>query len=213
MPSRASPRQEPMPAARERIPGARRTRRGTRGGTRAESGSAGTRASISRATAPRSRRRDVAGHVDPARGALALDLVRRGHDRDVGHVAERRTRARRRVDRQLAQRREVVRTRAAPQTTTSKIFWSSIDLADLGCPATRVVAARRTWPGVRPKRAAASGRSRTCDLRHGDLRLDLQVGDAAHAAPCACGDLLAPSRAASPGRGRRAAPRWWRWRR
>ena len=68
---------------------------------------------------------DVAGHVDPPRGPLALDLVRRRHDRDVGHVAERDVRAQRRLDRQAARAAMTsLRTLSTPQTKTSKIFWS-----------------------------------------------------------------------------------------
>ena len=172
-------------------------------------------ASISRATLPRSRPRDVAGDVDAARGAFALDLVRRR--------ARSRRRRRRRAARAPPAGVSISSSRSAatvaraprgtPQTATSKIFCSSIDLADLRALHERRRRRGGRAPGVRPKRAAASGRRRTCDLRHEHLRLDLQVGDAVARRSITPADLRAPSRAARRGRGRRCARRCWRSRR
>ena len=124
--------------------------------------------------------RDVAGHVDPPRGPLALDLVRGGDDRDVGHVAERDVRPERRLDRQACRAAETSsRTFSTPQTNTSKIFWSLVHLADLRALDQR---GRRPADVARGQAEPRGGLGAEPDveLRHEHLRLDLQVGHARH---------------------------------
>ena len=71
------------------------------------SGRVRSAASMSRATAPRSRPAHVAGDVDAPRSALARDLVRRRRHDDVGHRLQRRIAAVRQLDRQTPQREEI----------------------------------------------------------------------------------------------------------
>ena len=118
------------------------------------------RASMSRATAPRSRPAHVAGDVDPARAALALDLVRRRHDR------RRRPRRpsgtwppRRRVDRQRAERVEVVAHAPARPRRPRRRSSAPRRPRRPSCPAPAWSTARRTSPGVsaEPLRRARAG--------------------------------------------------------
>ena len=157
---------------------ARRTRRGTRGGTRGRSESRETRASISRATRPRSAA-DVAGDVDAARGALALDLVRRGGDDDVRDVAPRGTCPPEGVSirRSRSAARSVRRPRARPRRRRRRPSGPRRSRRP-SSPCTSVATARRTSSRGD---AVDGGRLRAqahLDLRHEDLRLHLQVRDA-----------------------------------
>ena len=149
-----------------------------------------TRASMSRATAPRSRPLHVAGDVDPARAVLALDLVRR------------RARSRRRRRRPAApappagvsigsSRSAATSPRTAARPTRRRRRSSAPRRPRRPwCPCTSVVAARRTSPGVRPNCAAASGRSRTSTCGTSTCGSTLQVDDARRRPAIAFDDLL-----------------------
>ena len=106
----------------------------------------------SRVTAPRSRPLGTFGaDVDPARGVLALDDVRRRADRHVGDVAERAPARRSGVS--IGRLRIAVRLSrvfGVLQTMTLVDTCRRWNMSPTSSPATSVPAARRTSPGLRP---------------------------------------------------------------
>ena len=165
-------------------------------------------ASISRATLPRSRPRDVAGDVDPSRRPLALDRVGRGHDVDLGHVPRRHLAAGRGVDEQAAQGRRgrAGPARIAPDDDIEDLLLL-VDLADLGPLDERGGRAPDLARGE-PEALRRLGSEPDLDLGHQDLRLDLESTtpgmSSMHSATSS-----AFSRSTSRS-GRRCGPRSWR---
>ena len=90
-----------------------------------------TAASISRATEPRSRSRDIAGDINPARRLFVFDFIGGGHDFDVGNFAERNMPAsHRHIDQQSLQRRNIgSQLRDSPDDDVDT-FLIPIDFAD-----------------------------------------------------------------------------------
>ena len=120
--------------------------------------------------------RDVQRHVDPTLTVLALDFIWRGHDADIGHVAQPHRRAGGRLDHHVGKRMDIAAHLGfAPQRHVKRLL-VTVDFTHL-LPGDQRLRLSPHFARGKAERGKIGGPGADLDLRHQHLLLDLEIGN------------------------------------